>query len=224
MIILEKSVPYLPILLVIFILAQVYQGYIENNEPFLEPDLYSDQLKDVFMPSSEEDINQEIAELYTKARNHNTTAMIALAEKYWMGDGVTKDRRRAFKMYKISAELGNTASEVWVGDRYAQDFSNFSGHWLTERDKYIHEAVYWLDRASQKNSSDAWLSLSYIYGDEETPSDLRDLVLSEKYLKMSVSAGNEHALRRFCDHGLPIYYDETDKEICEKKPTLSKSN
>jgi TPR repeat protein len=200
--------PYVPL---IFFLVIASKGYIDNNY-FTSPKLYSDQINSVFMTPIEGHATLEAVNLFDRAKSGDTSAMSLLAEKYWSGEGVIQDRKRAFKMYKISAEQGNTASQAWVG----ADLYNV--YILTKRKRYLLEAMYWLEKAADKNSSEAWLTLGSVHGDSTVPSKFYSPELSAKYLKMSAAAGNKNALNLFCPYSELYqnieYFEKTTAEIC----------
>lgn len=49
----------------------------------------------------------------SKANDANT-----IANMYLMGMGVPKDMKKAFELYQIAAELGNTDAQIDLGDMY----------------------------------------------------------------------------------------------------------
>ena len=85
----------------------------------------------------------------TKADDANT-----MANMYRMGIGVPKDMKKAFELYQIAAELGNTDAQVDLGDMY------YSGK---ESVQSYEKAYYWYEKAANKNNATAQMYLGYAY-------------------------------------------------------------
>lgn len=77
----------------------------------------------------------------TKADDANS-----MANMYRMGMGVPKDMKKAFEIYQIAAELGNTDAQVDLGDMY------YSGE---EAAQSYEKANYWYEKAANKSNAKA---------------------------------------------------------------------
>lgn len=77
----------------------------------------------------------------TKADDANT-----IANMYRMGMGVPKDMKKAFELYQVAAELGNTDAQVDLGDMY---------YYGKETTQSYEKANYWYEKAAKNNSAKA---------------------------------------------------------------------
>ncbi|WP_286037308.1 tetratricopeptide repeat protein [Enterobacter asburiae] len=66
-----------------------------------------------------------------------------MANVYRLGMGVPKDMKKAFELYQVAAELGNTDAQVDLGDMY------YSGE---ETPQSYEKANYWYEKASKNNT------------------------------------------------------------------------
>lgn len=85
----------------------------------------------------------------TKAEDANSMANV-----YRLGMGVPKDMKKAFELYQVAAELGNTDAQVDLGDFY------YGGE---ETKQSYSQANYWYEKAATKGNATAQLYLGYAY-------------------------------------------------------------
>lgn len=74
----------------------------------------------------------------TKADDANSMANV-----YRLGMGVPKDMKKAFELYQVAAELGNTDAQVDLGDMY---------YYGEETPQSYEKANYWYEKAAKKTT------------------------------------------------------------------------
>ena len=138
---------------------------------------YSFSAEDLFVSASK-DYNRAI-----EFNPDNPSAIAALAELHFHGQGVTQDRVVAFQLFLKAAQLGNVSAQFHVG--YAS-----LGGFGTETN--VDEARAWLTRASESGHTPAMthLARSYREGVAEAPEPETAKVWYEK----AYSAGAVDAL------------------------------
>lgn len=124
--------------------------------------------------------NFDLSTLTAKAESGDPTAQYKLGEAYRNGNGVAKDRLKAFEWYKKAALQGDAQSQLAVGLCY---LSGFDG--TAKDDK---EGVKWLQMAAEQKNVDAAKKLGNIYeGASGIPAN--DL-LSMKWYKEAAELGD----------------------------------
>ncbi len=160
-----------------------------------------------------------IAETSGDYAPRDSAQQVQLADKYYLGDGVPIDHRKALTLYLLAGQAGNTqalinaakmydngdgttqsadaASEIYLnaaelGDPIAQ---NKIAIRLTEGQgikKNPKEAIKWFSRAADQGFADAQYNLGIIYfNGDGTPKDLRE---AHRLIRKAADGGNVDAL------------------------------
>ncbi|EAN5887724.1 sel1 repeat family protein [Salmonella enterica] len=114
----------------------------------------------------------------TKADDANS-----IANMYRMGMGVPKDMKKAFELYQVAAELGNTDAQVDLGDMY------YSGE---ETSQSYEKANYWYEKAAKNNSAKAQMYLGYAYLNGKGVAV--DYDKAKNFLELAVKQGEPSAM------------------------------
>jgi TPR repeat protein len=110
----------------------------------------------------------------TSAAAGDANAIGSLAERYWRGDGVNRDRSKAVVLYRKAAELGNGRAMLQLG------FLHENGGELPKSDE---QAVAWFRRAVDSGNESAMFHLGVMYwAGRGAP---QDLVEAYKWLDLA---------------------------------------
>lgn len=201
-----------------------------------QSNLMASKMKDLFNKSrkGDSDAMYQLGQLYSSVCMHkslvknipsqNTSEVFDhLTSKNCDDEREIQNKRLGMKMIKIAAELGNPNAQVTTANKhiyaanlYLKNGSNFISEVKSER--HLQEAIYWLEKASKNQSSEAWYYLSSVYGNSAYKKTY-NIKLSEYYFKKAVDAGHENAVRIMCEHF--ELYDSIDgiekpsKKMCE---------
>jgi TPR repeat protein len=102
--------------------------------------------------------HRQLDEIKTRADKGDADALIALAGRYSLGDGVPRDLAKAAKLHRKAAELGDARGECLLGYDYADGLGV---------KKNLTEAVHWLRKAADQGLADAQFDLAVCYGNGE---------------------------------------------------------
>lgn len=94
---------------------------------------------------------QTIDELKTRAANGDAMAQYNLGDRYYNGEGVTKDSAEAVRWWRKAAEQGVAEAQGILGTCYS------FGYGVTKDDT---EAVKWLRKAAEQGDTKAKIKLN----------------------------------------------------------------
>ena len=135
------------------------------------------------------DYDKAMEWLQKAANLGSSNAMHLIADRYRVGDGISKDTEEAMSWYKKAAELGNVSAMSWIGLLYHTEFKDYkqSMQWFLKAidnnpndgfsmaiignmyeygegvSKNIEKAFDWYLKAAQTNNVTAVEALSYWY-------------------------------------------------------------
>lgn len=122
-----------------------------------------------------------IAELKKDAETGVITAMLALGNMYFLGDGVPQDYEEAAKWTRMAAEKGAPDAQLVLGTMY------LTGHGVGNKPN-PQEAARWLTLAARENSYPAMYSLGNMY--QQGIGVPKDLKQSLTYFKKAADGGH----------------------------------
>jgi len=121
----------------------------------------------------------------TAAAAGDANAIGNLAERYWRGDGVDRDRSKAVELYRKAADLGNDDAMLQLG------FLHENGKDVPQSDE---QAVSWFRKAVDSGNESAMFHLGVMYWSGRGVT--QDLVEAYKWLDLaSARATGESAVQ-----------------------------
>ena len=148
--------------------------------------------------------------LMEEAKNGNTDAQIELGDRYFDGDGISKNIDLSIKWYKKAAEQGSADAQfelavIYEDDEIVEHNYDISFYWyekaaianntaaqyslgsIYDEGKYIsrdiNKAVYWYELAANKGDIDASMRLGELFENDEDIT--RDLKKAYYYYKIA---------------------------------------
>ena len=89
------------------------------------------------------ELNKKIADEFKMAEEGNVDAMIGLAQRYLNGEGVDKDNKKAFQLYKKAAEHGNADAQYYIASCY---------YYGNNVDKNVDTALSWIIKSANQGN------------------------------------------------------------------------
>jgi len=118
--------------------------------------------------------HMDLERTQSSAAAGDANAISSLAERYWRGDGVNRDRSKAVVLYRKAAALGNDRAMLQLG------FLHENGGELPKSDE---QAVAWFRRAVDAGNESAMFHLGVMYwAGRGVP---QDLVEAYKWLDLA---------------------------------------
>ena len=145
--------------------------------------------------------------------NQDPASLYQLGEKYNKGDGVSQDHQKAFKLFKISAEQGNSYAEFNLGDIYSHGLGV---------PQNLNEAFNWYQLSANHRNSKAQKVLGEMY--ENGKGTDKDYILAymwyELYESYVLASPDQEEISNFKD----LLKKKMTPEQIKKATDLVKTN
>lgn len=157
-------------------------------------------------------LSSEIVDLLSLAKTGKSSSQTQLAYRYYDGNGIKKDFKKAVYWFIKAAEQGDDAAQVRLGTCYVEGIG-------VERN--YEQGLYWIKKAVDHDNAHAKYALGFCYSTGWGVE--KDSVLAVKWYKKAAEQGFALAQNRLAwcyilGHGVAKDYDEALKWL-QKNPS-----